>query len=376
VSTRLALCSPGEVWGGVEQFVVSLAKCLIETGVPVSGVVFSDGLLLDRLRELRIPVHLVTALGKYDPALVWRLKEQLAHDQINVLHTHGYKAAVIGGLAARLSGVRHVRTEHGQVEPWGGTARVKMRANALLGRAASSTLTDAVVYVSNDIRSRTATKRPAVQEVIYNGIETPAPTQIPLESRLERDGIFNIGIVGRIAPVKGHLRLLQAASKLKHLSQVRYQVIGAGPSEAECRRFCQDNGLTNVCFLGFRSNIHDYLRQLDLLVIPSMHEGLPYTLLEAMFHRLPIIASDVGGLREVLVHEQTALLVPSGDVIALASAIERIVGDPDLRSRLADTAHRDVCERFLASRMASRYLDVYRKILPGSHPEVRGFGRA
>jgi glycosyltransferase involved in cell wall biosynthesis len=361
---RLALCSPGEVWGGVEQFVLSMAQYLRDRDVEVLGVVFNDGILRERLQQARIPVLPLPAHSRYDPSMIARLRAGLNEHGINVLHSHGYKAAVLGGMAARLNRIGHVRTEHGQVEPWTGLARLKMHANALFERAATATLTDAVVYVSEDIRGRSRRgPRPPLQQVIYNGIEQPPASRIETRDRLPNDGTFKIGIVGRVSPVKGHHYFLQAAAQLQHLTDVRYYVIGSGPLEAECQEFCAAQGLDTVSFLGFKQNIHAYLRQLDLLIIPSLHEGLPYTLLEAMYHKLPIVASRVGGLKEVIEDGVSGLLVKAGDVPALAAAIERVVQDQGLRQRLAANAHRTVCDRFLIDHMGTQYLDVYRRLL-------------
>ena len=126
-TVRVALCSPGEIWGGVEQLVESLARVLMQSGVAVTGIVFNDGMLRERLERANVPVTVIGNGNRYDPRTILRLGACIAGQQINVIHTHGYKAAVLGGIAARLAGIRHVRTEHGRVEPWKGAARLKMR---------------------------------------------------------------------------------------------------------------------------------------------------------------------------------------------------------------------------------------------------------
>ena len=116
-------------------------------------------------------------------------------------------------------------------------------------------------------------------------------------------------------------------------------------------------------FLGFRRHIYDYLAHSDALLMPSLHEGLPYTLLEAMALGIPIIASRVGGLEEVLGDGATALLVPTGDCPALARAITRLHADPDLRRRLSENARRLQQAQYSLERMTERYLAVYREAL-------------
>lgn len=376
---RLALCASGEIWGGVEQFIMTLSRQLMLEHVPVLVIVLYDGPLLARLKDAGVPTVLVAG-GRYSPSSVLRVAKILRTHEITVLHTHGYKAAVLGGMAASLAGVAHVRTEHGRVEPWSGRARVKMEINSALEHAATRWLTHTVVFVSGDIQTRSRVSGCGVVErVIHNGIEPAvAAGEIRAADVLVRHAdTFWIGIVGRIAPVKGHEYLIRAAAQLHDLPGIRIAVLGSGPMEEECRQLCAELGLgERVQFLGFRPNIADYMRQLDVLAMPSRHEGLPYTLLEAMEHKIPVVASAVGGLAEVLQDGVTGLLVPSGDVSGLASALRRLHDDACLRKTLASNAHDALRRQFLASHMASAYVDVYRRAVAdrvsGKRPRVEG----
>ena len=181
--------------------------------------------------------------------------------------------------------------------------------------------------------------------------------------RSRSDGAFHLGIVGRIDKVKGHEVLLQAIARLRHLTSLRVHVFGTGPLEAHFRQMAVDAKLSDVVlFHGFEPAIHERMASLDLLVMPSLHEGLPYVLLEAMSLRVPIIASRVGGLREVL-DDGNGMLVPPNDPSALAAAIERLYGDRELRARFAARAHETVRRRFAARDMVRQYRDVYRQLL-------------
>ena len=142
-------------------------------------------------------------------------------------------------------------------------------------------------------------------------------------------------------------------TRLRHLPDLHLYVFGTGPAEAECRAYCTAQDLDGmVTFVGFKPNIHDYLRQLDLLAMPSLHEGLPYTLLEAMYHKVPIVASAVGGLAEVLEDGVDAVLVPVADAAAIAVAMENWRRMRTLRRRLAARAPKGVRERFMIDQMA------------------------
>jgi L-malate glycosyltransferase len=366
---RLALCAPGELWGGVEQFVDTLSRHLMAAGIPVLVIALFDGPLRVRLERSGVPVTVIGGSRRYDPRAITRIVKVLRQHRINVVHTHGYKATILGATAARLTGARLVRTEHGRLEPAAGIQWLKMGLNQHLETLASRYGADAVVFVSDDVRRHSPSTRSAtvqVQEVIHNGIEafgSPAITE-SLEGFQSGAELFKVGIIGRLVPVKGHTHLLQAVKALRHLPDLRLYVFGEGPLEEEHRRYCEVAGLSDIVrFMGFKDNVRDYLSQLDLLAIPSLHEGLPYTLLEAMYCRVPVIASNVGGLAEVIEDHVTGILVPPADHHALALSIERLHHEPAVRKALAEAAFRKASDQFLVGRMAARYLDVYRTVL-------------
>ena len=126
---------------------------------------------------------------------------------------------------------------------------------------------------------------------------------------------------------------------------------------AELESFSRANGLADrVCFLGFRSNVEQYVRALDAVAMPSLHEGFPYTMLESAYWAVPLIASRVGGMSEVLTDAEECLLVEPGNVQQLGDAIVRLYGDPSLRKRIGENARRKVMENFLIDSMVRRYV--------------------
>jgi glycosyltransferase involved in cell wall biosynthesis len=358
---RVALCAAGEIWGGVEQFIETASDELHRRGVGFVVLLLNEGLLAKRLRDSALPVEVISGAGKYDPTGAFRIGRALRRHRIRVMHVHGYKATVLGGIAAKLTGLRLVKTEHGRLEPFTGWAQLKMKMNLWLDEAFSRRFLDAVVFVSRDIQQGLADRyRRIPQTVIYNAIQ-PIGNSGAAVPRLEPEGAFRIGIIGRLKPIKGHEVLLRALAQLGHLSDLRLYIFGEGPTETALRALCRESRIEDrVVFMGFRENIHGYMRQLDALAMPSFHEGIPYAALEAMSLGVPLAASDVGGLGEILENEVDALLVPPGDPGALARAIERLVSDPALRSRLGLNARNKVNNRFLAPPMMDRYLEVYR----------------
>jgi glycosyltransferase involved in cell wall biosynthesis len=337
---------------------------LAEQGVGIHVLLFYEGLLLKRLESRQIPITLVK--GKYDPRTIFTVRRILIRLGADVVHVHGYRASVVAGMAARLAGVRLVRTEHGQPEPFTGAGWLKMKINTGLEGLVSSVSADAVVFVSADMKHKAGKgARGALNRVIYNGID---PSDVrPSSGALGRSTTgkpsFTLGIVGRLSPVKGHMTLFRALARLSHLPAIRLNVIGEGPEEQNLRDTCERLGLQKcVRFHGFRRDIATCMCQLDALVMPSWHEGLPYTPLEAMFLRVPVVASAVGGLCEVIENGRSGLLVPPGDVNGLATAIERLYAEPQLRVRLANEAYSRVQQRFLADGMTRAHLALYHKV--------------
>jgi L-malate glycosyltransferase len=363
-AVRVGICTAGEIWGGVEQFVVTLADALDRSRFSPVALLFHDGLLAARLRDRGVDVHCLTGRGKRDLRVVGDLRRILAREHVGLLHVHGYKAAVVAAMARTGLRIPIVKTEHGLTEPlerWSDVWEYgRLAANQLMARVLTRAAVDARVFVSRDTERR-LTRRNLPGRVIYNGLPAGDQRDAAFEHRPDE---FHIAIVGRLSRVKGHRHLLGALTRLRSREGVRLHVFGCGPLEAECREFCATHGLlSSVRFHGFSESLREQLRSMDLVAMPSLHEGLPFTLLEAMAAGVPVVAAAVGGLKEVLEGSGCGVLVPPGDEAALAEAIEQLRRDPARRARMAARARREVTRRFSATAMAEQYAAVYERTL-------------
>jgi glycosyltransferase involved in cell wall biosynthesis len=363
---NVAVCSAGDLFGGVEKFILTFVAAL-ERVSPHRAVVvlFAKGPLYEELRERGADVE-VFDHPRYDPTVVYRLARFLKARRIDVVHAHGYKATLLAGTAARIAGARIVKTEHGALEPFASIDRIKMTINHGLDHWLSRYLVDRMVFVSHDIRRRNGRYYDGLPgEVIYNGV--PRLPAVAFRKPPELDGPrFNLGIVGRLTPVKGHIYLLQAVSELPHLD-LRLCILGDGELREELERFSREHDLTDrVSFLGFRRNADDYMRAMDALVMPSLHEGFPYTMLEAGYWGVPLIASRVGGICEVFTDRQDCLLVEPQDVPNLKDAIVALYSDTTLRQTIGERARRRVTTDFLVDAMVGKYVAAYDRSLGGS----------
>jgi len=364
---RVALCSAGELYGGVEQFLYLYAQHLRTLEDPeVIAVLFFEGLLLDKLEAAGIRTYLVRSRSKYDLGAVTTVAGIFRRHRIDVVHTHGYKANTLCAIAARRAGAVVVKTEHGAVETAlrPNKSAIKSYVNRALDQLVTLALVNHIVYVTHDLAGRLRWLHCAKRRTVIHNAIAPIDSCRPGIADGFDPSCFNVGIVGRVDEVKGHVFLLKAVEALAELHELQVHILGNGPLEAQLREFCLTHRLeSKVKFWGFREDIHELMRGLDVLVMPSLHEGLPYTLLEAMYLKIPVIASAVGGLREVLRDEENALLAAPANHQEVADAMRRFHHDSELRERLARRAFADVTSRFMIADMAQKYANVYGSVL-------------
>jgi glycosyltransferase involved in cell wall biosynthesis len=372
----LALCTAGELFGGVERHVLDLCTFVQQrTGAHPHLAVFHDGELAARARAAGVPTEVLRGRHRYDLRLSDELTRLVLSTGIRVLHAHGYKATIVCALAKRRMNrgvvgdaehnVRLIRTEHGLIEPVGSAIGwAKMHVNWALDLLATRRSVDAVCYVTADLEHHYRNLHEGLlRRVIHNGIQ-PLDRDSFVRPRDLEPGFFHLGIVGRVTGVKGIASAIRAIETSRIPAIVRLNVIGTGPSEESLGSLSATLGLQGrVRFLGFKPNVHEYMAHLDALLMPSLHEGLPYTLLEAMSLGLPIIASRVGGLAEVLRDGQTGILVPAGDVSRLALAIEQVVARGEAARALGLEAAAEQRRGYTLETMGQAYWQVYEAAL-------------
>ncbi|MFQ5669712.1 MAG: glycosyltransferase family 4 protein [Acidobacteriota bacterium] len=205
--------------------------------------------------------------------------------------------------------------------------------------------------------------------VIYNGVDLHRfhPTSRAAARQavgLSRADALAIGIVGSLKKIKGQDDLLEAFQRLHHEGlPATILLAGAGPEESRLReRVGQMQGSSRVHFLGRREDVENIYNALDICVIPSRSEGLPNVILEAMACGLPVIATPVGGIPEVVEHGREGFLYPVGDAAALAGYLGTLARDPALRLRMGRAARRRAEERFSFGRMQEAFETLYTRL--------------
>jgi glycosyltransferase involved in cell wall biosynthesis len=225
---------------------------------------------------------------------------------------------------------------------------------------------DRVIAVSTVVREEMAVRsipRNRI-EVVENGLDysgLDGDTRAELRSSVNAaPGDVLVAFIGRLSPPKGLPFLVEAAGKLSAISNLHFVLIGDGPLSNQLRYQIHSRRLErSVHLIGHRDDVPALLREIDLLVLPSLREGTPVVLLEAMAAGLPVIATDVGGVSRLIEHGSTGRLVPPGDADALATEIRRWLEEPGDRIRVGARARELVRSQFTSERMAQSYDAVY-----------------
>jgi glycosyltransferase involved in cell wall biosynthesis len=295
----------------------------------------------DNLESLGFPVYYLEK-GKFDPSTLPALISLLKKLEIDVIQTHGYGATTFGRMAARFLRMGNVLHEHANLTdtPW-----FQKIPDRLL-----DPVTDVAIAVSDSTREfciRARKLSPERVKKVYLG--APLDEFAPYSEEARRQarealgfgaGEKIVGTVTRLMESKGNRYLVEAASILARAGrEVRVVLVGEGPLQPELEAQARSLGVSDrVNFLGFQRDVAGAFAAFDVAVFPSLWEGTPLTVFEAMAMKKLIVATSVDGLRDVLRNEDNALIVPPRDARALAASVERALDDRSLATRLSERA--------------------------------------
>jgi glycosyltransferase involved in cell wall biosynthesis len=355
--------------GGAERVVADLATTLQAAGahnvafLPADG----EGWLARQMAGSGVEVEHFRLPRPISPACARAFAVALRRHRINVAHSHEFSMAVYGAWASWRAGVQHVITMHGSRYYAGRPLRLlAMRAAVVLsGRtvAVSHRLAD---HLSRDLRIPRSEF-----SMLSNGVRHTcgAPsTAIRGELGLTQDDRLLVA-VGNLYEVKGHRYLIEAMGMLRdRYPRLHLAICGRGELGDALAALAREKGLADrVHLLGLRSDVAAILSAADTFVLPSLSEGLPLALLEAMFARRPIVASAVGEVSAVLEQGEAGLLVEPGNASTLATALDRLLSDADLASALGERAGRRADAEYHVTQMVRRYVQIYDELAGSRH---------
>ncbi len=316
------------------------------------------------LEAAGVPVNVVKVRSRLHPVDLWRLSRWLKAQSADIVHTHMYASNISGVLAARLAAlpviVSHIHSDH----EWHGESRIRMERFCDRFRSAH-------VAVSGAVRDAFLQKTglpPDRVRVMHNAARPPrsgSSDPAPLRAELGiPDGCPVIGTVSRLVPVKALDLLVRAARHVVDArTEARFVLVGRGRERDDLQRLVDDLSLHDrVILTGERLDVEAFYRLFDVFALSSRTEGCPNVILEAMGRGVPIVATRVGGVPELVRDGHSGLLVPFGDDQALAAAILRVLDDADLAQRLAEQAQQDVREYTVpnyVAKMEKLYTELY-----------------
>ncbi|MGH9557037.1 MAG: glycosyltransferase [Terriglobales bacterium] len=369
---RVCHIASGDRWAGAEAQVAALLRYLARRpDLHLSAILLNEGRLAEELRRAGIEVEIIPEIGTGFLRLTREAQARLRNQNVRILHSHRYKENLLAAIVARLCRVPHVVCSvHGSPEPFSGFRGMKQRFLHALNRLVLRFAADSVISVSAELCARLQHQvNSSKLLLVHNGID-PQRVRSPLdpvEARrrlgLPQDCLV-VGTAGRLEPVKRLDLFLQAARQILHAHPNAWFLIAGEGSLAETlRQQARTLGLEDrALLLGHRDDIYDVLRACDLFLLCSDHEGLPMVLLEAMHLGVPVVARNVGGVPEVVVHKENGMLVNSERPDDLARACQQLLVDPQLRESLASAGSSWVRKRFTLETAASEVADLYHRL--------------
>jgi glycosyltransferase involved in cell wall biosynthesis len=361
MTTLFLISSEGHF--GAENMLVELACGLSRLGCRCLIGVFQDARhphteVAEHARKQGLAVELIACKGRCDLSVVHQIRSLIAKHDVDIIHSHGYKADLYARLGAWPSGVALVATCHN----WPNKLP-RMRAYAVLDRMVLRRF-DRVVVISDEVEQTILRSGLPSNKVvkIFNGVD---------HNRFDRrdEGCCRsdtrIGFVGRLVPGKGGTYLLCAAQKVLEVHpEATFVIVGDGPARGEWMALAKQLGISDrVVFTGVQNDMPAVYASMGMLVLPSLCEAMPMCVLEGMAAGKPIVATRVGAVPQVVINNETGLLVSPANVDELATAILQILGDEAFANRLGGNARLRVAEHFSADAMARRYYDTYREAL-------------
>jgi glycosyltransferase involved in cell wall biosynthesis len=334
-----------------------------EFDVHVAALIRGGPLAAD-LQQAGIPLTVIGQQSTFDPPAWWRLRGYIGRLKPEVVQTWMFMANVYGRTAARSAGVRPLVAVDRSVDC--GKTWQRMAVDRYLARS-----TAAIVVNSRGMQqSCTEQGLPAGKlRLIHNGIGPAPPSDTTREKLLEElalpPGARIIGAVGRLSRQR-RIKDLIWATDLLHVirDDAHLLVIGEGPQRQALERYARLCHVDErVHFLGARQDVPRLMPHFDLLWLARGYEGSPTVIMEAMVCGVPVVASDISGHRELIIHEETGFLVRLGDRAALARYANKILDDAQLAARLGAAGKERMGAEFSVAAMVERHAALYRELL-------------
>jgi len=350
------------IWRGGQRQVLLLASGLVSRGVDSTLLAVPNSPLASKAEEMGVPVTKIDIRAEVDPRGIAALTKLIRRERYDILHAHSSHAHGVAAMASLLSGGPKI-VVHRRVD----FAPHRDILNILKYRRGA----DRYIAISKMVAGVLieAGVNPEKIRVIYSAVEPMTPVEGARESVRSDLGLApDTVLVGNVASLvdhKGHKYLIEAAKIVcRELPKARFVIVGKGELESELKRQAEDQGVKDrVLFAGFHSDVDRMMSAFDLFAMTSHMEGLCTSILDAMSLGIPVVATDAGGIPEIVEDEVNGLLARSRDPISIAECIARIITSDSDRDRLAREGRRTVAEKFGADTMVRETIRVYHEVL-------------
>lgn len=368
----MVISSFAPVIGGAERQALQLAQRLVQQGLTVQvltrrypGLEATEE--MNGVKVWRLPVagngrNPLSSVMFTAGVVLWLIRHAKEYD---VVHVHASLSPAVSALLAKLWTRKPVLVKVACSGPHGDVASMRRRPFLSL-RCRLLRRADRFLVLNSEsiqeLQELGLDKRQMAS--IVNGVDTTyfAPNEQKVTAPIEvKQASGKAVFVGRLTTQKGVDLLLRAWAQLVEPRQLI--LVGEGAERSSLEALASELDLDNVTFTGSTNDVRSYLQQADLFVLPSRSEGIPNALLEAMACGLPVVASAVGGIPDVVQDGESGLLVPPDDVPALAGAIGRLLADSDLRRRMGEKGRQRVVSDYSLKATTTRHLELYREVI-------------
>jgi len=367
---RILFLVNGFAIGGAEvkllELVKEIKKRSPQTYYPIVCAIGQGGPLQERFEKMNVETYVFPKKHKYDVFLIYKVYQLLKKKRIDILQTNLYYADIIGAYAAKLAGMTKVISWDAMTAPYHYGIK-----NLLAYRLASKWFVVSVA-VSNAIKTKIIQERhvPADKTTtIHYGVDLQYFLDTKNQAYRKILGFHSkdivLGTVARLSEQKGHRYLIDAIKEIvKKYENIRVLFIGDGPLRKKLELQVNQLGLDSIIkFLGFRSDVKEILGVLDIFILPSLFEGLPNVVLEAMACGKPVIATNVSGIPEIIVDHQTGILIPPKDSNAIVQAIFQMLENPKKMKMMGKMSRKRVEEEFNLKKQVNSFIELYEKML-------------
>ncbi|SDZ36629.1 Glycosyltransferase involved in cell wall bisynthesis [Proteiniborus ethanoligenes] len=367
----LHLISGGDTGGAKTHVLALLSQLQKQIDVKIICLMKED--FYYEAKERGINIEVFQQRKRYDLFVVKRIINEIKTDGYEIIHCHGARANFVASLVKLRYKIPVVTTIHSdykldfQDNTYKNLVYTKINSLALK-------FMDYYIGVSDSFKSMLINRgfNPDLVFTVYNGIDMSLPNKITNKHEfLERYNIIAeedtilIGILARLHPVKGIDVLLKGAKRvLVKRQNVKFLIGGDGAEDEKLKELAEGLGIReNIHFLGFINEPNSFFNMIDINTVTSYSESFPYVIMEGGAFKKPIVASNVGGIGDLVIQGETGFLFEAGDDEGLAEQLMKLIDNEDLRRKLGEELYKAVREKYSAESMANSHITIYRKIL-------------